>query len=108
MHCLEVLLHAAGVYKLKGVDEPVSISCVSLADAYQAGIHEQERAQEQLSTKVERLSTSSELLESIEVTIPVLPAASVGTEEQLGSNTVAATLVEKRFKAAYMDFGWGR
>lgn len=106
MHCLEVLLHAAGVYKLKGVDEPVSISCVSLADAYQAGIHEQERAQEQLSTKVERLSTSSELLESIEVTIPVLPAASVGTEEQFRSGTAIGAQLEKQFKAAYVDFGW--
>lgn len=64
--------------------------------------------QEQLSTKVERISASSELIACTEVTIPVPSAATVGTEEHSGSSTVAAKLVEKRFKAAYMDFGWNR
>ena len=105
-HCLEVLVHAAGVYKLKGVNEPVPVSCVSLADMYQAD--ERGMTQEQLSTKVERISASSELIACTEVTIPVPSAATVGTEERSGSSTVAATLVEKRFKAAYMDFGWSR
>lgn len=107
MHSVNVLVHDAGVFKLKGVDEPVLVSCVSLADAYH-----RDRSQEELSTKVEQLSAGSELLSSAEVTIPVLPAGAVGTEEEVlsphGSSTVAGTQEEKSFKAAYMDVSWAR
>lgn len=108
MHTVNVLVHSAGVFKLKGVDGPVSVSCVSLQDMYQQEDTYQQDMTNQLSTKVERIAAGSKLLSSAQLDIPVLPASAVGTEKEEGASTVAGTAVEKHFKAAYMDLAWDR
>lgn len=103
MECVDVLVHEAGVFKFKGVDEPASVTCISLADTHQAEVRKEE-----LNGKVIRISEASGLLSSFQVDLPVLPADTVGTEQDMRSSTIPAAEVDRCFKEAYIDLQWDR
>jgi hypothetical protein len=103
VHELEVLVHNAGVFKLKGVEEPIAVTCVGLAEMFDEATWMES---EPTSLKVERVSEGKKLLAAVQITLPIIPERLITTAKGHKSRVVDGIDAEKRYKQNYIDVAW--